>query len=243
MAALRTLLRWRRRLGSAPSAPSARRLWAGGGAGPAGPRRWRRELGWAAGAALAGYAGYQLSERRREPSRQPAAAEAGGARALLPIPVAAAAKETVGVCAPRPARPAASLRAAAGAHPEAAQDPVVLPAGGRARMEGRRPSPSPAEPAEGWRPGCPGLEVTRPGAGPLSAGEGEGRRAAGSLGAVGIAGAWGLRLRCEASALCVSHCSLSLVLLVFFYYNVERNRCWRHKTYVFCSSRLEQLHF
>ncbi|XP_040526049.1 calcium uptake protein 3, mitochondrial isoform X5 [Gallus gallus] len=95
MAALRTLLRWRRRLGSAPSAPSARRLWAGGGAGPAGPRRWRRELGWAAGAALAGYAGYQLSERRREPSRQPAAAEAGGARALLPIPVAAAAKETV----------------------------------------------------------------------------------------------------------------------------------------------------
>ncbi|XP_021251816.1 calcium uptake protein 3, mitochondrial isoform X4 [Numida meleagris] len=95
MAALRTFLRWRRRLGSAPSAPPARRLWAGGGAGPAGPRRWRRELGWAAGAALAGYAGYQLSERRRETSRQPAAAEAGGARALLPIPVAAAAKETV----------------------------------------------------------------------------------------------------------------------------------------------------
>ncbi|XP_048797510.1 calcium uptake protein 3, mitochondrial isoform X5 [Lagopus muta] len=96
MAALRTVLRWRRRLGSAPSAPSARRLWAGGGAEPAGPRRWRRELGWAAGAALAGYAGYQLSERRRrESSRQPAASEAGGARALLPIPVAAAAKETV----------------------------------------------------------------------------------------------------------------------------------------------------
>ncbi|XP_053921086.1 calcium uptake protein 3, mitochondrial isoform X4 [Cuculus canorus] len=73
MAALRTLLRWRRRLGSAAQP---------------GLRRWRRELGWAAGAALAGYAGYRLSERRREPSREP-----GGA--LLPIPVAAAAKETV----------------------------------------------------------------------------------------------------------------------------------------------------
>ncbi|XP_057879981.1 calcium uptake protein 3, mitochondrial isoform X4 [Melospiza georgiana] len=94
MAALRSLLRWRRRLGPAPGAPPARRLW-GGGAGAAGPRRWRRELGWAAaGAALAGLAGYRLSERRREPSREPAAAEPGGARALLPIPVAAAAKET-----------------------------------------------------------------------------------------------------------------------------------------------------
>ncbi|XP_017690933.1 PREDICTED: calcium uptake protein 3, mitochondrial isoform X4 [Lepidothrix coronata] len=91
MAALRSLLRWRRRLGLAPGAPPARRLWGGDGVGPAGPRRWRRELGLAAaGAALAGYAGYQLSERRREPSREPA-----GARALLPIPVAAAAKETV----------------------------------------------------------------------------------------------------------------------------------------------------
>ncbi|XP_059326031.1 calcium uptake protein 3, mitochondrial isoform X5 [Ammospiza nelsoni] len=97
MAALRSLLRWRRRLGPAPGAPPARRLW-GGGAGAAGPRRWRRELGWAAaGAALAGFAGYRLSERRREPSREPAAAEPGGARALLPIPVAAAAKETVTV--------------------------------------------------------------------------------------------------------------------------------------------------
>ncbi|XP_053797217.1 calcium uptake protein 3, mitochondrial isoform X5 [Vidua macroura] len=99
MAALRSLLRWRRRLGPAPGAPLARRLWGGGGgAGAAGPRRWRRELGWAAaGAALAGFAGYRLSERRREPSREPAAAEPGGARALLPIPVAAAAKETVTV--------------------------------------------------------------------------------------------------------------------------------------------------
>ncbi|XP_056346046.1 calcium uptake protein 3, mitochondrial isoform X3 [Oenanthe melanoleuca] len=98
MAALRSLLRWRRRLGPAPGAPPARRLWGGGGAGPAGPRRWRRELGWAAaGAALAGFAGYRLSERRREPSREPAAAEPGGARALLPIPVAAAAKEPVTV--------------------------------------------------------------------------------------------------------------------------------------------------
>ncbi|XP_063012025.1 calcium uptake protein 3, mitochondrial isoform X5 [Melospiza melodia melodia] len=97
MAALRSLLRWRRRLGPAPGAPPARRLW-GGGAGAAGPRRWRRELGWAAaGAALAGLAGYRLSERRREPSREPAAAEPGGARALLPIPVAAAAKETATV--------------------------------------------------------------------------------------------------------------------------------------------------
>ncbi|XP_052635937.1 calcium uptake protein 3, mitochondrial isoform X6 [Harpia harpyja] len=95
MAALRTFLRWRRRLGPAPGAQPARRLWAGGGAGAAGPRRWRRELGWAAGGALAGYVGYRLSERRREPSREPAAAEPGGARALLPIPVAAAAKETV----------------------------------------------------------------------------------------------------------------------------------------------------
>ncbi|XP_054148133.1 calcium uptake protein 3, mitochondrial isoform X4 [Melozone crissalis] len=97
MAALRSLLRWRRRLGPAPGAPPARRLW-GGGVGAAGPRRWRRELGWAAaGAALAGFAGYRLSERRRELSREPAAAEPGGARALLPIPVAAAAKETVTV--------------------------------------------------------------------------------------------------------------------------------------------------
>ncbi|KAM9660730.1 calcium uptake protein 3, mitochondrial isoform 8-T8 [Morphnus guianensis] len=95
MAALRTFLRWRRRLGPAPGAQPARRLWAGGGAGAAGLRRWRRELGWAAGGALAGYVGYRLSERRREPSREPAAAEPGGARALLPIPVAAAAKETV----------------------------------------------------------------------------------------------------------------------------------------------------
>ncbi|KAM6429903.1 calcium uptake protein 3, mitochondrial isoform 4-T4 [Rhynochetos jubatus] len=87
MAALRTLLRWRRRLG--PAQP-ARRLWAAGGAGAAGPRRWRRELGWAAGGALAGYVGYRLSERRREPPR-----ETGGDRPLLPIPVAAAAKETV----------------------------------------------------------------------------------------------------------------------------------------------------
>ncbi|XP_066173044.1 calcium uptake protein 3, mitochondrial-like isoform X7 [Sylvia atricapilla] len=91
MAALRSLLRWRRRLGPAPGAPPARRLWGGGGAAAAGPRRWRRELGWAAaGAAVAGLAGYRLSERRREPSREP-----GAARALLPIPVAAAAKETV----------------------------------------------------------------------------------------------------------------------------------------------------
>ncbi|KAM6076394.1 calcium uptake protein 3, mitochondrial isoform 4-T4 [Chlamydotis macqueenii] len=95
MAALRTLLRWRRRLSPAAGAQPARRLWAGGGAGAAGPRRWRRELGWVAGGALAGYVGYRLSERRREPPREPAAAEAGGARALLPIPVAAAAKETV----------------------------------------------------------------------------------------------------------------------------------------------------
>ncbi|XP_054679944.1 calcium uptake protein 3, mitochondrial isoform X6 [Grus americana] len=95
MAALRTLLRWRRRLSSAPGAQPARRLWAGGGAGAAGLRRWRRELGWAAGGALAVYVGYRLSERRREPPREPAAAEPGGARALLPIPVAAAAKETV----------------------------------------------------------------------------------------------------------------------------------------------------
>ncbi|XP_074947505.1 calcium uptake protein 3, mitochondrial isoform X4 [Phalacrocorax aristotelis] len=95
MAALRSLLRWRRRLGPAPGAQPARRLWAGDGAGAAGLRRWRRELGWAAGGALAGYVGYRLSERRREPPREPAAAEPGGARALLPIPVAAAAKETV----------------------------------------------------------------------------------------------------------------------------------------------------
>ncbi|XP_064005149.1 calcium uptake protein 3, mitochondrial isoform X4 [Pogoniulus pusillus] len=95
MAALRSLLRWRRRLDPATGAQPARRLWAGGGAGPAGLRRWRRELGWAMGAALAGYLGYRLSERRWEPSLEPAAAGPGGARALLPIPVAAAAKETV----------------------------------------------------------------------------------------------------------------------------------------------------
>ncbi|XP_067993610.1 calcium uptake protein 3, mitochondrial isoform X8 [Melanerpes formicivorus] len=95
MAALRSLLRWRRRLDPATGAQPARRLWAGGGAGAAGPRRWRRELGWAVGAALAGYVGYRLTERWRKPSLEPAAVGPGGARALLPIPVAAAAKETV----------------------------------------------------------------------------------------------------------------------------------------------------
>ncbi|XP_030305767.1 calcium uptake protein 3, mitochondrial isoform X2 [Calypte anna] len=95
MAALRTLLRWRRRLGPAPGAQPTRRLWAGCGTGAAGLRRWRRELGWAAGGALVGYMGYRLSDRRREPSREPAATELSRARALLPIPVAAAAKETV----------------------------------------------------------------------------------------------------------------------------------------------------
>ncbi|XP_054020374.1 calcium uptake protein 3, mitochondrial isoform X2 [Dryobates pubescens] len=95
MAALRSLLRWRRRLDPATGAHPARRLWAGGGAGAAGLRRWRRELGWAVGAALAGYVGYRLTERWREPSLEPAAVGPGGARALLPIPVAAAAKETV----------------------------------------------------------------------------------------------------------------------------------------------------
>ncbi|XP_065489438.1 calcium uptake protein 3, mitochondrial isoform X6 [Caloenas nicobarica] len=95
MAALRSLLRWRRRLGPSPGPQPVRRLWAGGGAGAAAVRRWRRELGCAAGGALAGYMGYRLSERRREPPREPAAAQPGGSRALLPIPVAAAAKETV----------------------------------------------------------------------------------------------------------------------------------------------------
>ncbi|KAM9578985.1 calcium uptake protein 3, mitochondrial isoform 4-T4 [Guaruba guarouba] len=95
MAALRALLRWRRRLGPAPGAQPARRLWAGGGAGAAGLKRWRRELGLAAGGALAGYMGYRLSDRHREPSREPTAAGPGGPRALLSIPVAAAAKETV----------------------------------------------------------------------------------------------------------------------------------------------------
>ncbi|XP_065692178.1 calcium uptake protein 3, mitochondrial isoform X6 [Patagioenas fasciata] len=95
MAALRSLLRWRRRLGPSPGPQLVRRLWAGGGAGAAAVRRWRRELGCAAGGALAGYMGYRLSERRREPPREPAAAEPGGSRALLPIPVAAAARETV----------------------------------------------------------------------------------------------------------------------------------------------------
>ncbi|XP_057276335.1 calcium uptake protein 3, mitochondrial isoform X6 [Pezoporus wallicus] len=95
MAALRTLLRWRRRLGPTPGAQPARRLWAGGGAGAAGLKRWRRELGLAAGGALAAYMGYRLSDRHREPSREPAAAGPGGSRVLLSIPVAAAAKETV----------------------------------------------------------------------------------------------------------------------------------------------------
>ncbi|XP_064917091.1 calcium uptake protein 3, mitochondrial isoform X10 [Columba livia] len=95
MAALRSLLRWRRRLGPSPGPQPVRRLWSGGGAGAAAVRRWRRELGCAAGGALAGYMGYRLSERRREPPREPAAAEPGGSRALLPIPVAAAARETV----------------------------------------------------------------------------------------------------------------------------------------------------
>ncbi|XP_064367179.1 calcium uptake protein 3, mitochondrial isoform X4 [Dromaius novaehollandiae] len=96
MAALRALLRWRRRLGPAarPAHP-ARRLWGGGEA--AAPRRGRRELGCAAAAAaaLAAYAGCRLWEqrRRREPPREQA--EPGRARALLPIPVAAAAKEPV----------------------------------------------------------------------------------------------------------------------------------------------------
>lgn len=70
---------------------------------------------------------------------------------------------------------------------EAKHDPEVLPAGGRAQVEGRRPSVSPAEPAE----------VIGPGAGPLSAGRGGFRRAAGPLGITGLpAGDLGLWLRC-----------------------------------------------
>ncbi|XP_075786475.1 calcium uptake protein 3, mitochondrial isoform X11 [Pelodiscus sinensis] len=112
MAALRSLLRWRR-LGPSPSsslpgAPElARALGAGTGLGR------RGQLGLAAGAAggtLACYLGYRLYEcragRQPEPPRplgaKAAAAErrpagAGGpgpARGLLPIPVAAAAQET-----------------------------------------------------------------------------------------------------------------------------------------------------
>lgn len=148
MAALRTLLRWRRRLGPAPGAQPARRLWAGGGCGPAGLRRWRRDLGWAvAGGTLAGYVGYRLSERRREPSQEPVAAEPSGPRALLPIPVAAAAKETVGVCVPRPScltgrRPLASPpRPRSGPRSAERFGEPVAPPGAVSCLESRR----------GWR--------------------------------------------------------------------------------------------
>ncbi|KAM7168321.1 calcium uptake protein 3, mitochondrial isoform 1-T1 [Macrochelys suwanniensis] len=117
MAALRSLLRWRL-LGpphswSLPGGPElARSLGAGAGQEAAGPGR-RGELGMAAGAAggaLACYLGYRLYECRagRQPEpprprgahaaaeRRPAGAgEPGPARGLLPIPVAAAAKETI----------------------------------------------------------------------------------------------------------------------------------------------------
>ncbi|XP_073198044.1 calcium uptake protein 3, mitochondrial isoform X8 [Lepidochelys kempii] len=117
MAALRSLLRWRL-LGpphscSLPGGPElARSLRAGAGQEAAGPGR-RGELGMAAGAAggaLACYLGYRLYERRvgrlPEPprprgaqtaaERRPAGAgEPDPARGLLPIPVAAAAKETI----------------------------------------------------------------------------------------------------------------------------------------------------
>ncbi|XP_043402104.1 calcium uptake protein 3, mitochondrial isoform X5 [Chelonia mydas] len=117
MAALRSLLRWRL-LGpphscSLPGGPElARSLGAGAGQEAAGPGR-RGELGMAAGAAggaLACYLGYRLYERRvgRQPEpprprgaqtaaeRRPAGAgEPDPARGLLPIPVAAAAKETI----------------------------------------------------------------------------------------------------------------------------------------------------
>ncbi|XP_038254818.2 calcium uptake protein 3, mitochondrial isoform X5 [Dermochelys coriacea] len=117
MAALRSLLRWRLlgppRACSLPGGPElARSLGAGAGQEAAGPGR-RGELGMAAGAAggaLACYLGYRLYERRvgRRPEpprprgaqtaaeRRPAGAgEPGPARGLLPIPVAAAAKETI----------------------------------------------------------------------------------------------------------------------------------------------------
>ncbi|XP_074983988.1 calcium uptake protein 3, mitochondrial isoform X10 [Caretta caretta] len=117
MAALRSLLRWRL-LGpphscSLPGGPElARSLRASAGQEAAGPGR-RGELGMAAGAAggaLACYLGYRLYERRvgrlPEPprprgaqtaaERRPAGAgEPDPARGLLPIPVAAAAKETI----------------------------------------------------------------------------------------------------------------------------------------------------
>ncbi|XP_053885558.1 calcium uptake protein 3, mitochondrial isoform X5 [Malaclemys terrapin pileata] len=117
MAALRSLLRWRL-LGpphswSLPGGPElGRSLGAGAGQESAGPGR-RGELGMAAGAAggaLACYLGYRLYERRtgRQPEpprprgaqaaaeRRPAGAgEPGPAQGLLPIPVAAAAKETI----------------------------------------------------------------------------------------------------------------------------------------------------
>ncbi|XP_042697859.2 calcium uptake protein 3, mitochondrial isoform X7 [Chrysemys picta bellii] len=117
MAALRSLLRWRL-LGpphswSLPGGPElGRSLGAGAGQESAGPGR-RGELGMAAGAAggaLACYLGYRLYERRtgRQPEpprprgaqaaaeRRPAGAgEPGPTKGLLPIPVAAAAKETI----------------------------------------------------------------------------------------------------------------------------------------------------
>ncbi|XP_059577770.1 calcium uptake protein 3, mitochondrial isoform X4 [Alligator mississippiensis] len=99
MAALRSLLRWRRW----GAAERARPLCAGEGPGPGpgpGPGRWRGELGAAAaGSALACYLGYRLYERRQEPAppRRVPQRPAGAARpgGLLPRPVAAAAGHTV----------------------------------------------------------------------------------------------------------------------------------------------------
>ncbi|XP_074848942.1 calcium uptake protein 3, mitochondrial isoform X4 [Carettochelys insculpta] len=105
MAALRSLLRWRRLAPPRPLAlPGGPELSRPLGAG-AGPGR-RGELGMAAGAAggaLACYLGYRLYERRAgrqpEPPRagraKVAAGESGPARGLLSSPVAAVAEEPV----------------------------------------------------------------------------------------------------------------------------------------------------
>ncbi|CAI5783917.1 uptake 3, mitochondrial [Podarcis lilfordi] len=104
MAALRGLLRWRRcRLpnGNDSELPHRRRLWGvrarspGSGAAPLSSLGAAAAAG-ATGGALAWFVCQRFYERRPSPQQKGRSGEAGQARALLPIPVAAAARDTTG---------------------------------------------------------------------------------------------------------------------------------------------------
>ncbi|XP_053258373.1 calcium uptake protein 3, mitochondrial isoform X1 [Podarcis raffonei] len=104
MAALRGLLKWRRcRLpnGNDSELPHRRRLWGVRARPPGSSAAPLSSLGAAAaagatGGALAWFVCQRFYERRPSPQQKGRSGEAGQARALLPIPVAAAARDTTG---------------------------------------------------------------------------------------------------------------------------------------------------